>query len=79
MSFLALDGNSPLSKGSLMYHHFVILPPALNCILRDLPALNLRLPAADGPSREGSNLEHLGLVLVGVISILLVLGAVFVD
>lgn len=79
MVLLALDGNSPLCKGSLMYHYFVIFPPALNGILRDLPTLNLRLSAADGPSHECSDFEHLGLVLMGVISILLVLGAVFVN
>lgn len=79
MVLLALDGNFPLCKGSLMYHYFVIFPPALTGILRDLPALNLRLPAAGRPSHKCSDFEHLGLVLIGVISIGLILGAVFVD
>ena len=79
MVLLALNGNSPLSKGSLMYHYFVIFPPALDRILDELSALNLGLSAADGSSRKGPDFEHLGLGLMGVISILLVLGVVLVD
>lgn len=79
MVLLALNGNSPLGKGSLMNHYFVIFPPALNRILHDLPTLNFGLSAADGSSCEGSDLEHLGLGLMGVISIGLIFGAVFVD
>ena len=76
MILFGLIGNSPLCKGSLMYHNIVIFPSALNSILHDLPALDAWLFAADWSGCKRSDFEHLGLGLMRVISICLIFGAV---